>query len=399
MMTTRIDGGSSPTTPRVATATLLPAPQAGVGTATAKHPAPGPQAPAAGDRLPDWRSVLAVVAHPDDESFGLGALLDGFASAGAEVSVLCLTPGETYALAPVSGDLVPLRRSQLKEAARTLGATHVELRDYAGCHLAAVPTSVLVEDITGVIDTLRPDGLLVFDEGGVVDSPDHAVATRAAVEAAAGRNLSVLGWGLPEDVAEVLNDELGQQRFTAMREGGFAVPVDRERQRLASLAYSNESAPTSLLWRRLELLGETEHLRWLRRAPADRTTMRVTYDTGDRFAIDIRDHRVVVDQPPDIGGDDLGPTPTELFVASLASCVAFYARRYLRRHRLDPAGLTVETAYRMATRPARVAAVTMRIVVPSGVPEERRAGLLAAAGHCTVHNSITTAPDIALDLV
>jgi putative redox protein len=40
-----------------------------------------------------------------------------------------------------------------------------------------------------------------------------------------------------------------------------------------------------------------------------------------------------------VGGGDVGPTPTELFVAGLASCVAFYARRYLRRHDIDAEGL------------------------------------------------------------
>jgi LmbE family N-acetylglucosaminyl deacetylase len=43
--------------------------------------------------LPAWTSVLAVVAHPDDESFGLGAILDAFTGAGARVEVLCLTQG------------------------------------------------------------------------------------------------------------------------------------------------------------------------------------------------------------------------------------------------------------------------------------------------------------------
>ncbi|MHB8188726.1 MAG: hypothetical protein ACYDDU_22215 [Dermatophilaceae bacterium] len=38
--------------------------------------------------LPTWTSVLAVVAHPDDESFGLGAVLDGFLHTGARVEVL-----------------------------------------------------------------------------------------------------------------------------------------------------------------------------------------------------------------------------------------------------------------------------------------------------------------------
>lgn len=133
-------------------------------------------------------------------------------------------------------------------------------------------------------------------------------------------------------------------------------------------------------------------------AASETLTLKVRYDSGDRFAIDIRDHEVVVDQPPEMHGDDLGPTPTELFVASLASCVGFYARRYLGRHHLDADGLTVEVGYAMATKPSRVGGVTMRIVVPAGVPEVRRDALLAMANHCTVHNTLTTPPSVAITL-
>jgi putative redox protein len=71
-------------------------------------------------------------------------------------------------------------------------------------------------------------------------------------------------------------------------------------------------------------------------------------------------------------------------------------RRYLRRHKLDASGLRVETSYRMASKPARVSWVDLQIHVPLELPPERHAGLLAAAGHCTVHKSITTAPEITI---
>jgi hypothetical protein len=67
----------------------------------------------------------------------------------------------------------------------------------------------------------------------------------------------------------------------------------------------------------------------------------VQHVDGDRFTIGIRDHLIAVDQPDIEGGEDTAPTPTELFVASLASCVAFYARRYLARHKLPTTGLRV----------------------------------------------------------
>jgi uncharacterized OsmC-like protein len=131
---------------------------------------------------------------------------------------------------------------------------------------------------------------------------------------------------------------------------------------------------------------------------AEPISMRVDHDKGDRFAIEIRGHRVVVDQPAEMGGDDVGPTPTELFVASLASCVGFYARRYLARHDLDDTGLAVEVTYTMATKPSRVGDVTLRLVVPAGVPQERQAALMAMAGHCTVHNTLTVTPEVTITL-
>jgi putative redox protein len=120
----------------------------------------------------------------------------------------------------------------------------------------------------------------------------------------------------------------------------------------------------------------------------------VRHVDGDRFAIESRDHVLTVDQPLAAGGDDTAPTPTELFVASLASCVAFYARRYLARHDLPTTGLRVIAAYDMAQRPARVGSVSLDITLPEGVPGDQRDRLLAVASHCTVHNSLTTPPRV-----
>ena len=120
----------------------------------------------------------------------------------------------------------------------------------------------------------------------------------------------------------------------------------------------------------------------------------VRHVDGDRFAIETRDHVLTVDQPLAAGGDDTAPTPTELFVASLASCVAFYARRYLARHDLPTTGLRVIAAYDMAQRPARVGSVSLDITLPEGVPGDQRDRLLAVASHCTVHNSLITPPQV-----
>jgi putative redox protein len=124
----------------------------------------------------------------------------------------------------------------------------------------------------------------------------------------------------------------------------------------------------------------------------------VTHDGVDRFSIAIRGHVVHVDQPEPDGGSDTGPTPTELFVASLAACVAFYARRYLKRHDLPEEGLAVTAQAESGTKPSRVASMTITLTLPEGIPQDKREALLAVASHCTVHNTLTHPPDVLVQL-
>ncbi len=128
--------------------------------------------------------------------------------------------------------------------------------------------------------------------------------------------------------------------------------------------------------------------------------MDVRFVSGEAYEVAVRGHRVLVDQPADAGGDDNAPTPTELFVASLATCVAFYAGRYLTRHGFNREGLGVSVGYVTADdRPARVAAVRLTVRVPADLPAERRPALQAVVSHCTVHNSLTNPPDVVIDLI
>ena len=76
---------------------------------------------------------LAVVAHPDDESFGCGSLLAAAAVRGAEVTVVCATRGEAgQPAAPVTGDLGAVREAELRAAADRLGVHRVEVLGSTG---------------------------------------------------------------------------------------------------------------------------------------------------------------------------------------------------------------------------------------------------------------------------
>ena len=347
--------------------------------------------------LPAWSSVLVVVAHPDDESFGLGGVLDAFVRGGSAVHVLCFTQGEASTLHGVGGDLASVRESEFLAAADLLGVSQATMLSHPDGGLANLASGVLRDEVLGAAREARVQGLLVMDSTGVTGHPDHIAATAAAISAAASLHIPVLGWTPPVDVAERLNTELGSTfAGRPAAEIDLRVQVDRSRQRRASRAHASQALTESVLWRRLDLLGDIESLHWLTKAAP---VMRVTHEGGDAFEIVVRGHRVRVDQPAEDGGADSAPTPTELLIASLASCVAFYARRYLARHDLPTTGLQVDADFTMAKRPARVAGVTIRVTIPDGIPEQKREALLAVARHCTVHNTLMSSPDVSVDLI
>jgi LmbE family N-acetylglucosaminyl deacetylase len=161
------------------------------------------------DLLSDVGRVVAVVARPDDELFGLGALLDRLPGAGADTAVLCFTRGEASSLHGAAGELTRARAAEFFDAVAVLGVGRAELLGYPDGELSDVPVAELAAQVRRLVDQLRPSHLPVFDSGGVTGHADHVQATRAALAAAEQRGLPVLGWALPGQVAARLNAEFG----------------------------------------------------------------------------------------------------------------------------------------------------------------------------------------------
>ncbi len=225
-----------------------------------------------GDGLPPWARVLAVIAHPDDESFGLGAVIDRFVVAGTRVDVLCFTHGEASTLGGEQ-DLCVVRAAELRSAGHELGIQEVRLLGHPDGGLESVDPAVLADQVSAMAIETHAQGLLVFDSTGVTSHPDHVAATTAARRAGAALGIGVLAWTLPAAVAEALGSP-----FVGRPEDEIDVvlAVDRSRQRRAITCHPSQAVPGSALWNRLELLGDREHLRWIppRPSPADEMASR-----------------------------------------------------------------------------------------------------------------------------
>ena len=123
-----------------------------------------------------------------------------------------------------------------------------------------------------------------------------------------------------------------------------------------------------------------------------------TYHGGTRYDITCGNHRIVTDQPVADNGQDAGMSPVELFIGSVASCVAYFVGQFCARHNISRDELAVYADWEMAEGPHRVGRIDLAIHLPHRLSAELKERLLKVAHGCTVHQSIAIAPQIEIKL-
>ena len=145
------------------------------------------------------RRILSVLAHPDDESFGMGGTLALYAEKGVEVYLVCATRGEAGEVGPEYlqsyESIGELREAELRCAAGHLGLTGVHFLDYRDSGMTGSaandhPESLVQADVEEVtskivhyIRKLKPQVVLTFDPIGGYRHPDHIAIHEATVKA------------------------------------------------------------------------------------------------------------------------------------------------------------------------------------------------------------------------
>jgi LmbE family N-acetylglucosaminyl deacetylase len=144
-------------------------------------------------------SIVAVVAHPDDESLIAGGTLALAARAGVNTGVVSLTRGEH---GPISDprlasrqELPDVREAELASAARALGLDWSTCLGYPDGELRWVDHEAAAADLAALLAPRAPEVVLTFGEDGLYGHADHSAA--AEIAAQASRRL-----GAPVDIYE-----------------------------------------------------------------------------------------------------------------------------------------------------------------------------------------------------
>jgi LmbE family N-acetylglucosaminyl deacetylase len=150
-----------------------------------------------GSEMGSTRTLMAVLAHPDDESLGLGGTLAKYASEGVDVFLVTATRGEAGRFKghpcddrdhPGRAALAEIREAELRAAASALGLREVFVLDYPDLQLDRAHPRDVVERIASHLRRVRPDVVVTFGPDGAYGHPDHIAIsqfTTAAIVAAA----------------------------------------------------------------------------------------------------------------------------------------------------------------------------------------------------------------------
>ena len=134
------------------------------------------------------RCILAVFAHPDDETSAAAGTLTHYAREGVDIHVVTATRGERGALGTgdlriARRDLPAVREAELRTVLALYGAHPPILLGYHDQALSTADFATLTHDVLQVMAAVRPDVVITFGPSGISGHDDHTTMHRAATEA------------------------------------------------------------------------------------------------------------------------------------------------------------------------------------------------------------------------
>jgi len=204
--------------------------------------------------MTDALKLMAILAHPDDESLGNGGILAKYAAEGVKTYLVTATRGERGWFGderenPGLEALGKIRENELLDAAEVLDIRYVDFLDYIDGDLDQVSPAEAVGKIVGHLRHVRPDVVVTFGPYGGYGHPDHIaisqLTTAAIVEAANPDSLHYRSMA-PHRVAKLYYMAETEQQFSVYQSvfGELGMTIDGHKR--AMVTWPNWSVTTRI---------------------------------------------------------------------------------------------------------------------------------------------------------
>lgn len=130
-------------------------------------------------------------------------------------------------------------------------------------------------------------------------------------------------------------------------------------------------------------------------------TITTLYQGDMLFETTMGNHKLLIDVPEGMGGQDRGAQPPQLFIASIGSCVAALIAEYCANHNTDASDMRVDVSFDKVSSPTRLTNIKVKVTLPHANCDDKRreAALKRVAQHCPVHQTIDTMEDVEFEII
>jgi len=129
------------------------------------------------------------------------------------------------------------------------------------------------------------------------------------------------------------------------------------------------------------------------------TEIEVTFPENLKVEAKINDYVLTTDQPKKSGGDGSGPSPFELFTASIATCAGYFALKFCRTRDLETAGMRLKMSYEWDKEQKRYPTMAVELELPEHFPEKYRSAIIKAMNQCVVKQHIHQPPEFEITVI
>jgi ribosomal protein S12 methylthiotransferase accessory factor len=120
--------------------------------------------------------------------------------------------------------------------------------------------------------------------------------------------------------------------------------------------------------------------------------MTIDFPGGARVDAHFRNHGIRTDQPVSGGGEDSAPTPFDMFLASIGTCVGIYVLGFCRQRDLPTEGIRIIQRHHPNRESGLMDKIDIEIQVPPAFPKQYHSALIRSAELCKVKKSLETPP-------
>lgn len=125
----------------------------------------------------------------------------------------------------------------------------------------------------------------------------------------------------------------------------------------------------------------------------------VHFTDSKAIETEVGGHSIKTDMPPERGGEGSAPTPTQLFMTSLASCTAYYALEFCKMRKIETTGMKFEMHCDWDEKTQRYTRFAMELTLPEGFPEKYKKAIVRTMDSCFIKKHVLTPPEFVLTAV